>query len=118
MMEAGGGETFVGRDVDVDKPRLVLGAAARENGPGMGLVGALVLGKADVAVEPEQRGLAVAPQRDAGVGEGGGKVFDEIAERGLDLRFVSCAVFLEPFPGLMEAERLEEGQGVGAESFE
>ena len=45
------------------KSRIILGAAARQDGSGMRLVRALVLGKADVAIEPEQRSLAVAFQR-------------------------------------------------------
>ena len=50
--------------MDVKQPGIVLGSAARHHRADVGLVEALVLGEAHVAVDAEQRRLAVALQRD------------------------------------------------------
>ena len=88
----------------------------RQHRAGVGLVRALVLGEAHVAVDAEQRRLAVALERRFRLGEAGREVLDQIAERPLDLVLVDRAVGLEPVLGLVEGERLEEGNGLRAEA--
>jgi len=66
----------------------------------------------------EQRRLAVAGKRDPGLPQLRRDILDKIAERALDRALVSGAVRLEPFPGLVEGERLEERQRVGAEALD
>ena len=46
----------------------------------------------------------------------GREVFDQVAERPLDLALVDRAVGLEPFLGLVEGERLEERHRLRAET--
>src|SRR5271170_1149475 len=102
--------------MNIEKALFVLGAAAGQHGAGVGFVRALVLRKPDVAVEPKERAFSVAPERQLGLGEGGGQILDEIAERRLDVPLIGRAIVLEPFLALMKCEGFEEGQGVRAEA--
>ena len=63
QVEAGGEETFLGRQVEIEEPGIVLSPRPGQHDAGIGLVRILVGGEAHVAMDAEQRGLAVALDR-------------------------------------------------------
>ena len=69
-------------------------------------------------MDAEQRGLAVALDWNFRAPEALGDILDQVAHRAFDRAFINLAVGLEPFPALVELERLEERQRLGAETSE
>ena len=102
MWKPAASEAALRRDVHVEDAGIVLGARARHHRPRMGLVGTLVLGEADVPVEPEDRTLAVGLERNAAFGEGCGQIVEKRHHRLENVALIERPVLLEPFLALME----------------
>ena len=84
----------------------------------MGLVGQLVLGKARVAVDSEERALGVAGEREASERSLPREVSDEAAERPQEFVVVNLLARLEPVALVVALEIAEEVEAFGAEAGE
>src|SRR5438445_9706726 len=84
----------------------------------MPVVGPFVLGEPHIAIDAEQRLLAVTAQAEPGVRETLCQRVDEIAKRIAQFLFEQVAVFQEPLPALVEVQRLQERDSLLAEAFE
>ncbi len=83
----------------------------------MGLIGALVLGESDIAIDAEHRPL-VALELDSCLVETVAKLLEELDQRLSDFGFVKRLVVVEPFPVLVECDGFEETERFGRESCE
>jgi hypothetical protein len=103
--------------VEIEDAGIVLACRTRHHRAGMGLVRALVLGEADVAVQTEDGTLAVGFQRHPLLRESGGEVVEEGNHRPEDVGLIERAVGIEPFLALVKFQRLEKRQRVRAEAL-
>src|SRR5271165_6455665 len=116
-MESGGEEASLRRKMKIEDAGVVLGPGPGHGDARVGLVRVLVLGEAHVAVDAENRRLAVAFDRNLRPGEASRRLLDQVAHRRLDRGLISSAVLFEPFPRLVERQRLEERQRLRPESL-
>src|SRR6202167_5026414 len=118
QVEAGGEEALFGRQVEVEDAGIAFPPRPGQRNAGVGLVRVLVQGETHVAVDAECGRLAVAPEWDFRMSEPLCDILEQVCHRPLRGALVSGAVRLEPLPALMELERLEEWQRLGAEALE
>ncbi len=115
MPDAGADEDLAGLEVEVEARGVgVLARLVAELDAGVGLVGALVLGEAHVAVDAEERAAdrpRIGVEVGADLGQARPEIADELLRRMAQLLLVALLVGLEPLAvvvGLEVAQELEE----------
>ena len=102
--------------MDIEQAGIAFCPFTRHHCAGVGLIGALIPSETHIAMQSKKRSLAVAAQGDFLRCESGGERFDEVAERLFYLAFIGVAIGVVPFLILMERQRFEKGQGLGAKT--
>src|SRR5207247_8996232 len=124
--DAAGHETGGSVDVKVEsrspalshRAHLATGIAVVEPGSGVGLVRRLVLGEADVAVDPEHRALGIADDLGRDAAQPGVERLDELAHRLPHLPLIDVTVGLEPGLLVVPRQISQEPERSGSKSSE